>query len=175
MNCGLLAGDSFQGEDWYANNNCARFAEKIEGKYMVLNTPLIIREENMRTQLEKNPAVKPVLDCYENFNVILLGIGETTTDSTLGRCNISKEEILWAYQRGAKAIIGASFIDAGGNEMLTEQSNIFIGIKIHQIRKCKNVIAVAMGLEKVEAIKSALKGGYIHVLCTNLETARKLL
>ncbi len=59
--------------------------------------------------------------------------------------------------------------------MLTEQSNIFIGIKIHQIRKCKNVIAVAMGLEKVEAIKSALKGGYIHVLCTNLETARKLL
>lgn len=171
----LIAGESSRGEGWYANSNCARFAERHEGDYMVLNTPLIIREGEARRQLEENLAVKPVLECYEKVDALLLGIGQTTLESTLGQCSISQEEIMWAHEHGAKAIIGASFIDAGGNEMLKNQSDMFIGIKVKQIKKCKNVIAVALGLDKVDAIKAALKGEYINVLCVDLDTAKELL
>jgi deoxyribonucleoside regulator len=171
----LIAGESSSGKEWYASHNCARFAERFEGKYMILNTPLIIREDKVRGQLSANVAVKPVLDCYDKLDAILLGIGQTTLKSTLGQCSISKEEIVWANEHGAKAIIGASFIDAGGNEILQNQSDIFIGIKAKQIKKCKNVIAIALGLDKVEAIKAALKGEYINVLCTDLDTAKELV
>ncbi|MBP2630644.1 MAG: MarR family transcriptional regulator [Firmicutes bacterium] len=171
----LIAGESFEGEEWYANSNCSRFANRLGGKYTMLNTPFIIREDKVRRQLEENMAVKPVLDCYNNLDVILLGIGQTSLGSTLDRCSMSKEEIIWAYEHGAKAIIGASFIDAGGNEMLQGQSDIFMGIKADQIRKCKSVIAVAMGREKIEAIKAVLKGEYINVLGTDLEVAKELV
>lgn len=171
----LIAGESFEGEDWYANRNCSRFAKRFGGKYMVLNTPLIIREDKVRRQLEANLAVKPVFDCYSKLDVILLGIGQTSLESTLGQCSMSKEEIIWANEHGAKAIIGASFIDAGGNEILQNQSDIFMGIKAKAIKNCKNVIAVAMGLNKLEAIRAALKGEYINVMCTDLEVAKGLV
>lgn len=170
----LIAGQSFEGENWYANVNCQRFGTRLQGKYMVLNTPLIVSSKE-RIELEGNKAVKPVLDCYNDLDVILLGIGQTTPRSTLGKCPISKEEINWAYEHGVKAIIGASFIDAGGNEMLDTQSDFFIGIKAPQIKKCKSVIAVAIGIDKVEAIKATLKGEYVNVFCTNLATGYALL
>lgn len=171
----LIAGQSFEGESWYANANCYGFSNRLHGKYMILNTPLIVRNREAKTELEDNKAVKPVLDCYNKLDAILLGIGQTTPNSTLGKCSISKEEINWAYEHGVKAVIGASFIDAGGNEMLGTQSDYFIGIKAPQIKKCKSVIAVAVGIDKAEAIKAALKGEYVNVFCTNLATGYALL
>jgi deoxyribonucleoside regulator len=171
----LIAGESFEGEEWYANRNCSRFAKRFDGKYLLLNTPLIIREDKVRRQIAANLAVKPVLDCYHQLDVMLLGIGQTILESTLGRCAMSKEEIIWANEHGAKAIIGASFIDAGGNEILHNQSDIFMGIKAHQIKNCKNVVAVAMGANKIEAILATLKGEYANVLCTDLEVAKELV
>ena len=171
----LIAGQSFEGEKWYANQNCERFANRFQAKYMLLNMPLIISNKEARNELENNKAVRPVLDSYDHLDVILLGIGQASPNSTLGKCQISRDEIEWAYDHGVKAIIGSSFIDAGGNEMLGKQSDYFIGIKASQIKKCKTVIAVAMGEEKTEAIKATLKGDYINVLCTDLVTARGLL
>lgn len=171
----IIAGQSSEGEDWYANKNSARFAERHQGRYMVLNTPMIVREAVLRRQLTENPAVKPVFEAYEELDLILLGIGQTSPKSTLGCCPISSDEIEWAAEHGVKAIVGASYIDAGGNEVLKSQSDIFIGIKAGQIRRCPHVIAVALGMDKIEAIRATLKGEYVEVLCTDLATARKLI
>lgn len=171
----LLAGANFQGIDWYANNNCQRFSERMDSRHMVLNTPLIISEEAIRNNLINNQAIKPVFDAYDKLDIIITGIGQTTTDSSLGQCDISDEEVLSANKDGAKAIIAGSFVDSEGNEILQEQSNMFLGAKIKHIRKCPCVIAVAEGLNKIEAIQSVLKGGIINILCTSLETAKGLL
>lgn len=171
----LLAGLSFEGEYWYANSNCQRLAERFGSKYMVLNAPLVVRNSDLRGELEDNELIAPVVSTYDKLDAILLGIGQTTIDSTLGKCPVSKEEITWPHEHGAKAIVGASFIDAGGNEFLQEQSDLFLGIKLPQIKKCKSVVAVAIGEEKAEAIKAALKGGYITAFCTDLATAKLLI
>lgn len=171
----LIAGQSFKGEKWYANQNCERFASRFRSEYVLLNTPFVIREDNLRKQLCENAVVRPVLNAYDSLDVILLGIGETFPDSTLGQCEFSSDEIKWAYEHGAKAIIGASFLDAGGNEMMKAQSEMLIGIKAAQIKKCSRVIGVAIGSQKKEAIKAVLKGEYLDVLCTDSVTAKALL
>ncbi len=171
----LLSGVTSQGVDWNANNNCNRFAEATNSSHMVLSTPLIIREKNTRLELKNNPAIKPVFDKYEELDIIITGIGETSIDSTLGQCDISYEEILEANRNGAKAIIAGSFVDSNGNEILERQSEMFMGAKIKHIKKCPIVIAIAHGLEKIEAINSILKGGIIDIFCTSLETARELI
>jgi DNA-binding transcriptional regulator LsrR (DeoR family) len=171
----LIARETSSGDRWSANGNCCRFAKRLDAGYFVLNAPMVIRQPDVREELKRNEAVKPVFDAYERLDVIVLGIGQAHPDSTLGKCEISRSEIVQAYEHGAKAIIGASFIDAGGNEVLAPLSDIFFGVKGRQILKCKSVIGVARGLEKVEAIKATLKGEYLHALCTDLETARALL
>ncbi len=171
----LLAGATSRGIDWYANNNCRRFSERLNAGHMVLSTPMVIREEKIRKELINNPAIKPVFEAYEKLDIIITGIGQTTTESSLSQCDISNEEILTAHQKGAQAIIAGSFIDAEGNEILKEQSDMFLGAKIRHIKKCPCVIAAAEGLGKTEAIRAALKGGIIDIFCTNSETARELL
>jgi hypothetical protein len=105
----LIAGESCEGEVWYVNRNCARFAKRFDGKYLLLNTPLIIREEKVRCQIAANLAVKPVLDCYRHLEVLLLGIGQTCLKSTLGRCAMSKEKIIWANEHAPWRNIGQQF------------------------------------------------------------------
>ena len=43
------------------------------------------------------------------------------------------------------------------------------------IRRVRNRIAIAGGENKAEAIRGAIKGGYINMLITNIDAAEKLL
>jgi DNA-binding transcriptional regulator LsrR (DeoR family) len=171
----LVAGESPEGKNWYANENCRRFANRFNGKYMVLNTPMVIRDRKVRRQICLDSAIKPVLDSYDRLDVLLLGIGELDRESTLGRWSpFSVEELSEFYDQGIRAMFGASFIDANGNEASPEKSDYMIGIKVHQIKRCKTVIGVAIGEKKKEAIRAVLKGGLVNIICTDLKTARLL-
>ena len=44
-----------------------------------------------------------------------------------------------------------------------------------QIKKMRNRIGIAGGVERVKAVKGAIAGGYINILITNNECAEKLL
>jgi DNA-binding transcriptional regulator LsrR (DeoR family) len=172
----LIAGESPEGEAWYANENCRRFAKRFNGRYMVLNTPMVIRNDRAREEMCGNSAVKPVLDSYEQLDVLLLGIGELDRESTLGRQSpFYFDELAACYKQGIRAMIGASFVDADGNEALHEKSDFMIGIKVPQIKRCKVAIGVAIGENKIDAIRAVLKGGIVNVICTDLRTARLLL
>jgi len=50
-----------------------------------------------------------------------------------------------------------------------------IGLTIEELRKIPQVIAIANGMDKVEAISATLKGRWIDVLVTNLSTAKAVL
>lgn len=170
----LIGGQSFEGESWYANNNCQLLASRMQQHYLVLNSPMVMRNEHARRELCDDESIRPVLDCYNRLDAILLGVGQVAHDATLARCPFSAEEIDWCLERGAKAIIGASFIDAGGNETLREKTDLFVGVKASHIRQCKSVVTIALGEKKLDAIQAVLKGGYTRTLCTDLNTARKL-
>ena len=46
---------------------------------------------------------------------------------------------------------------------------------LEDLRMLENVIGVAGGLSKVDAILAALRGGYVDILITDEETAQALL
>jgi DNA-binding transcriptional regulator LsrR (DeoR family) len=172
----LVAGQSPEGEAWYANENCRRFARRFNGRYMILNTPMVIRNEKVRDEMCRNSAVKPVLDSYERLDVLLLGIGELGRESTLGQKSpFYFDELAAYYEQGIRAMVGASFVDADGSEVMHENGDFMVGIKASQIKRCKAVIGVAIGENKIEAIRAVLEGGIVNVMCTDMSTARLLL
>lgn len=171
----LVAGQSYEGEAWYANNNCRRFSERHPSRYLILNVPLVVRSRELRVELEANESIKPVLDRYEELGALLLGIGQATQDSTLSRCPVTRRELERVANKGVRAVIGASFIDEAGVEYSDPKCDFLIGIKAEQIKKCPKVIGIATGLGKVEAIRASLIGGYLNTLCTDLVTAKALL
>ncbi len=49
-----------------------------------------------------------------------------------------------------------------------------LGIDVETLRTVPRVVAIAGGARKYTAIRAALRGGWIDVLITDLDTARKL-
>ena len=58
--------------------------------------------------------------------------------------------------------------------MISPFAGRIIAIKMEDYMNIPVKIGVATGDEKLQAIKAAIKGGYVNVLITDLQTAEKL-
>ena len=67
------------------------------------------------------------------------------------------------------------FLDKNGNPISIELEDRLMSTPLEELRKLDNVIGVAGGARKAEAILAALRGGYLDVLITDEDTAKLLL
>ena len=67
------------------------------------------------------------------------------------------------------------YFNMDGEPLDLEHHQRLILIRLETLRKMKHVVGVAGGEEKVEALRAAFKGGFIHSLITDEMTARTLL
>ena len=67
------------------------------------------------------------------------------------------------------------FFDEDGRPVYTSLQSLLIGITLEDMKNIDTVVCVAGGSEKVQAIKGALKGGFIDVLITDFHTANQLI
>ena len=77
--------------------------------------------------------------------------------------------------KGAVGDLLSHFIDKDGNPIENNLDNRLLSTPLEDLKKMNNVIGVAGGLNKVDAILAVLKGQYLDVLITDEETAAALL
>ncbi|WP_318366081.1 sugar-binding transcriptional regulator [Enterobacter sp.] len=130
-----------------------------------------------RARLVNSPDVAAVVAKFEEVDVAIVGIGELEPSQLLKNSgNYYTEEMLTLLSsRGAVGDICLHYFDAAGEPVLTDDEDPVIGMELSQIRACKQVIALAGGQDKRNAILGALKGNYIDVLITDYPTARELI
>ena len=78
-------------------------------------------------------------------------------------------------QRGAVGDICLHYFDADGQPVLNTAEDPVIGMELAQVKNCLQVVALAGGKEKAQAIRGALRGGYVKVLIVDYPTARLLV
>ena len=67
------------------------------------------------------------------------------------------------------------FIDKNGDVVNSSWEGRTISTSLDVVKQLENVIGVAAGQEKVNAIRSALNGRYLDVLITDEGTANSLI
>jgi DNA-binding transcriptional regulator LsrR (DeoR family) len=87
----------------------------------------------------------------------------------------SEQELSKARERGAVGDLCLRFFDRNGRPVSTPLDKWVIGMELDQLRKVNRRIGVAGGRGKVEAIRAALKGGWINGLITDRGTAGRLV
>ena len=78
----------------------------------------------------------------------------------------------------AKEVVGevcTHFYDCNGTAVEPPFRDRIISVMLDDYMKIPVRIGIAGGKEKTEAISAAVKGGYINVLITDLQTAKELL
>lgn len=148
----------------------------FNAKLYLIPAPLLVSSGEMVEAMRQEPSVMEVFRMVRLASITLVGIGGMGDDATILENGIlSKNDFLYLSMKGAVGDILSHFIDKDGNPIQTDVDKRLISTSLETIRELDNVIGVAAGLSKIEAIRAALRGRYLDILITDEETAAKLV
>jgi DNA-binding transcriptional regulator LsrR (DeoR family) len=147
------------------------------GEYRYLHAPVIVEHSPLREALLKEPRIYETLSLARRADIVLVGIGSLVPEmSSLLRAGfLDRETLAQLREHGAVGDICARHYDTHGRVMDIELNQRIVGIELRDLHAVDQVIGVAGGEAKAEAILGALRGGHIKVLVTDDEAARKVL
>lgn len=152
-----------------------RLAALSRGTAYPLYLPMWFEDESLVERLRSEPNVARATARFAHIDVLVSGIGAwNPSNSTLfGTLPSAWQE--QAQAAGTCADLCTVLIDPEGRAVTTPLAANVVGLSAAQIRSLPTVIGVAGGLEKTDAIRAVLCGGWLTTLITDAAVAHQLL
>lgn len=153
-------------------------ATKLGAQVALLCAPAIVDRPDLRGALLMDSNIKPTIQQFSQIDVALVGIGSLTANDQSnwvrqGYLSIDEQNEL--QRKGVVGDILSHFITAEGKICGSSLDDRIIAMPAEVLRRVKYSIAVAGGNNKADAIKGAVRGGFVKILVTDDKTARKIL
>ncbi|MGW4939134.1 sugar-binding transcriptional regulator [Streptomyces sp. NPDC004096] len=173
----IVGGSGSPEVQLHATRLTSRLAELTGARPVFAPSAALVGSPQLRDLLSREPAMAETMKAWSRLTLALLGIG-TLEPSPLLR--LSGNAITPQDQRRLKAMgavgdVCARYFDAMGEPVAAPFNDRLIGIDLAQLSKVERRIGVAGGLNKVAAIRGAVRGGWVNILITDVEVARDLL
>lgn len=147
----------------------------FNAKLYLLPAPLHASSKEMVKAMREENSVKEILRMVRLSSITVVGIGAMNDEATILKSGIlSQSDFVYLKMRGAVGDVLSHFIDKDGNIVSADVEDRLISTPLSTLKELDNVIGVAAGPFKVEAILAALRGGYLNILITDEETALRL-
>ena len=143
-----------------------------------LHAPWIVESTELARALLDQPDIAAVLERAAGADVAVVGIGARGRGSSALLFNdryLSQAEVDEIDEAGAVGDICGRLFDAEGRACRVSVMGRVIGLELDTIRQLPEVIAIATGRDKANAIRAALRGGLIRILVTDADAARAVL
>jgi DNA-binding transcriptional regulator LsrR (DeoR family) len=153
-----------------------KLASIFDGQCYYIHAPHIADSEKLCKSLKSDSMIKQTLEMAKLASCSLVGIGETSADSTLaklGYINLTEMEKL--RQQGAVGNVLGQFFSIKGEEIDCDLHKRIVALSLKDLKKMKNVIGIAGSKSKIKAILGALRGGFIKILVTDEEAAKEVM
>ena len=145
-------------------------------KLYLIPAPLLASTKEMVTAMRNEESVMEISRMVKLSSMTVVGIGGMQDDATILRSNIlTKNDFLYLEMQGAVGDVLSHFLDKDGNPVETDIEARLISTPLATLKELENVIGVAAGSHKVDAIRAVLRGKYLDVLITDEATALQLL
>jgi DNA-binding transcriptional regulator LsrR (DeoR family) len=175
---GSISRITVEGTDVQGNEIARKFADKFGGTYTQFLSPAVFSDWKVLEFFMKEKAVNYILDEFKRLNVVVVGIGVPDgTEHTLSKAGyLLEEDRKKLVERGAVGDMCLQFYDQDGN---TDQYSFYndrvAAMRLADIRRIPSKIGIAGGARKVDAVIGAIRGGFINILITDTECAKKLI
>ncbi len=153
----------------------ARFTTAGRGILSALDAPLLVSDIRTAQSLRGEASIRQALSKVRDLDAAIVGIGSWEPPQSSLIPLFSPPEIDEARALGAAADISAIIIDKEGKELQGTFVTRTIRAASEDFRQIPQVIGVAYGPVKSEAVRAVLAGGWSNVLVTDSHLARKLL
>lgn len=159
------------------NDIASRLASKFGGRVYYLNTPLVVEDPYVRQRIMTDPVVSKTLEIAKSADIILTGIGTVDHASTTNPWQgyMDGQSLQEIQKEGGVGCIGSIFFNREGKKLNTPWNEHCIGITLEEIKRMDEVIAVAWGERKSEAILGAMTGRLMDVMVSDIDTMEKVL
>ena len=88
---------------------------------------------------------------------------------------LNQNDLFYLKMNNAVGDVLCHFLDKNGQLIHTPIEDRLISTSLEQLKQLPNVIGLAAGASKVDAIRAVLRGGYLDILITDEPTASLLL
>jgi deoxyribonucleoside regulator len=159
-----------------AESCTALIAERFGAACANLHAPAVLSNPGLVAALSREPLIARHLSRFGSCDTALFAVGLATAESHIVQSGVaSLDELDFYRERGAEAVIAGRFIGRDGRPIPGPLDGRVIGIELEHLRAVPRRIAVSAGLERVQAVGAALRGGFATHLITDSASALRLL
>lgn len=159
-----------------AAEDCAiQLANRTDARCFTLHAPAIVSNAELAQQLREEPIIDRQLKRFSKLTKAFFSVGSMETDTlmvTSGICTNAELEIYRASH--ATAVLCGRFIDAQGAAIDGDLSSRIIGVDMAELAAVPMRMCIASGLNKVDAIRAIIAGGYVSHLVVDENAALAL-
>ena len=142
----------------------------------LMPAPLLASSAEMAQAMRREDSVQEIARMIPLSHLTLVGIGSMDESATIFHTGIlNANDMLYLRMRGAAGDLLSHFLTRDGKLIESPVEERLIGASLDTLRSLDNVIGIAAGTVKAEAIRAALLGGYLDTLITDEETALRIL
>lgn len=143
-----------------------RLAQISGGRPYLLHAPLFVADPSIAASLRAEPAIARTLDRFGDLRTVLLGVGRWDAERSAVARTLKPRDIKALDKAGTVAELCGLFLAEDGSSTLPELAERAVAISERHLRDVPDVIVVAGGREKAQAIAAVVRSG----LCTRLVT-----
>ena len=148
----------------------------FNARLYLMPAPLLASSPEMASAMRGESSVSEIFDMAELSSFTLVGIGSIHDSATVVKSGVlSRNDLFYLRMHNAVGDILCHFFDRDGQLLQTPIEDKLISTPLSRLKALRNVVGLAAGAQKADAIHAALRGGYLDVLVTDEATASLLL
>ncbi|WP_018181923.1 sugar-binding transcriptional regulator [Kaistia granuli] len=154
---------------------CRTLARRIGARAWVLPVPAVVDTAEAAATLRSTSGVSDIFELIGRVSIAIVGIGAMTEGSSTFRHGLFPSHYLQTIlAAGAVGSMCGRFYNADGQVLHSDIEARTLSLSLDALSNVTHCIAVALGPEKVPAIRAAMRGRLINALGTDAETAALL-
>jgi DNA-binding transcriptional regulator LsrR (DeoR family) len=150
-------------------------ARMSNGRGFFYFAPMVLPDAATARALRTQPDVARAIERYRDVTKAVIGVGAWQHGLSTVVGALTEQEWREIYDLGVRGELSGVQIDGKGDPVTTPLTDRLIGIDAEQLHAVADVIAVAYGTAKVDAVHAGIRGGFITSLVTHAGMASGLL
>jgi DNA-binding transcriptional regulator LsrR (DeoR family) len=137
--------------------------------------PMAVPDATTAQALRSQPEVARTFSLIGSVTIAVAGIGAWAPELSTLYDAATEAERIDLTRRGVAAEVSGVLLDASGEPVTAALTERMIGINAAQMRAVPEVIGIAYGLGKADAVLAAVRGGHVDSLVTHSTLATRLI
>lgn len=173
-----LIGGSNQTAPYFQINEMVRhLAEKMDGTPFFIHAPALVSDQREKELYFQSKTLQAIQAKWQSMDLVITGIGSLPRSKDLNRAVFIGEYEIFKELENLKAVgdICARYFTVEGEFIKGEYYNRTVAVPLEDLKKTRDIIALAGGKDKVQPILGALRTGIVKHLITDEQTAQAIV